>query len=354
MSRIPDDLPRIDFNPLPPPLPVRQTDISYTNTTTDDAGTASRTGEVQLLGQTRRTQLESQLPADGPDPAELARQKRELTLDLTQMALDLAGLIDPTPISDGANGIVSLFRGDFLGAGISALGIIPYVGDLAKVGKLGKFVKTMERVVEIARVDARFAEAVRPLLNRIKGALDAVPLDSLPGAVREPLQALKGKVDDFFRTPAAGSDTFVGTLRGVRVELQGVTVQSVVYTKRSNTELRALRNAFDSTERAGFVRSLANDPAKVARLREAGLTDDQIRMMADGRIPQGWQVHHKLPLDDGGTNDYSNLVLIKNDPFHKVITNAQNAATRGMTEGQTRLIEQWPIPPGFVYPPTAR
>ncbi len=333
---------------MPPPVPLRQTDMPFAPT---DAGAASRTGEVQLQGQTRRSQLESQLP--GPDPAELARQQRELTLDLTQMALDIAGLIDPTPVSDGANGIVSLFRGDFLGAGISALGMIPYVGDLAKVGKLGKYARTVERVVDLARMDARFADAVRPVLQRIKDALDQVPINSLPDAVREPLQALKGKVDDFFRSaPTSSGDTFTGTLRGTRVELPGVSVRSITYTKRSSEELRALRSAFDSTERAGFVRSLASDPAKVAQLRRAGLNDDQIRMLADGRIPQGWQVHHKLPLDDGGTNDYSNLVLIKNEPYHKVITNAQNAATRGMTEGQTRQIAEWPIPPGFVYPPT--
>ena len=225
MSRIPDDFPLIDFNPLALPPPLRQADYTFTPT---DAGAASRAGEVQMLGQTRRGQLESQLPA--PDPAELARQKRELMLDLTQMALDLAGLIDPTPISDGANGIVSLFRGDFLGAGISALGMIPYVGDLAKVGKLGKFVKTMERVVEIARVDARFADAVRPVLNQIKGALDQIPFDSLPGAVREPLQALKNKVDEFFSAPAP-RDTFTGTLRGAPVTLSDVTVRSITYTK---------------------------------------------------------------------------------------------------------------------------
>jgi hypothetical protein len=334
----------------PPPLPLRQAESRCVPT---DAGAASRTGEVQWQGQTRRSQLESQLPANRPDPAELARQKRELALDLTQMALDLAGLIDPTPISDGANGIVSLFRGDFFGAGVSALGMIPYVGDLAKVGKLGKFARTVERVVEIARMDARFADEVRPLLQRIKGALDEVPMGSLPDAVREPLQALKSKVDDFFSAaPTSSGDTFTGTLRGARVELPGVSVRSITYTKRSADELATLRNAFNSTERAGFVRSLANDPAKVAQLRRAGLDDDQIRMLADGKIPQGWQVHHKLPLDDGGTNDYSNLVLIKNEPYHKVITNAQNAATRGMTEGETRLIDQWPIPPGFVYPPT--
>lgn len=348
MGRIPDDLPLIDFNPLALPPPVRQPDYNFTHT---NAGAASRTGEVQMLGQTRRTQLESQLPQNAPDPAELARQKRELMLDLTQMALDLAGLIDPTPVSDGANGIVSLFRGDFLGAGISALGIIPYVGDLAKVGKLGKFVRTMERVVDIARVDPGFADSVRPVLNQIRGALDQVPFDSLPGAVREPLQALKNKVDEFFSAPPA-RDTFTGTLRGAPVTLSDVTVRSINYTKRSAEDLRALRSAFDGTERAAFVRSLANDPAKVAQLRRAGLNDDQIATLRDGRIPQGWQVHHKLPLDDGGTNDFSNLVLIKNEPYHKVITNAQNAATRGMTEGQTRVIQEWPIPNGFVYPPT--
>lgn len=350
MGRIPDDLPQIDFNPLPPPLPLRQADAPPA--TIAEQGAASRTGEVRLQGQARRSQLESQLPASQPDPAELARQKRELTLDLTQMALDIAGLIDPTPVSDGANGIVSLFRGDLFGAGVSALSMIPYVGDLAKVSKLGKFVKTVERVVEIARVDPRFAESVRPLLNQIRGALERVPLDSLPDAAREPLQALKGKVDDFFAaTPAGGGGSFTGTLRGAPVTLNNVTVQSITYTKRSAEDLRALRGAFDSTERAGFVKSLANDPAKVEQLRAAGLTDDQIAMLADGKIPQGWQVHHKLPLDDGGTNDYSNLVLIKNEPYHKVITNAQNAATRGMAEGETRVIEQWPIPNGFVYPP---
>ncbi len=47
-------------------------------------------------------------------------------------------------------------------------------------------------------------------------------------------------------------------------------------------------------------------------------------LIEDGLVPDGWQVHHKLPLDQGGTNDLENLVLIKNDPYHKVITNEQN------------------------------
>jgi hypothetical protein len=50
-----------------------------------------------------------------------------------------------------------------------------------------------------------------------------------------------------------------------------------------------------------------------------------IARMKDGLNPKGWKVHHNLPLDDGGTNDFTNLVLIKNDPYHKAVTNEHNS-----------------------------
>jgi hypothetical protein len=56
-----------------------------------------------------------------------------------------------------------------------------------------------------------------------------------------------------------------------------------------------------------------------------------------------YQVHHKLPLDDGGTNATSNLMLIKTDPDHRLITNYQLEQTRGMLSGQTQKLE-WPMP----------
>ncbi len=65
-------------------------------------------------------------------------------------------------------------------------------------------------------------------------------------------------------------------------------------------------------------------------------------------MPKDYQVHHKLPLDDGGTNDFSNLVLIKNDPYHKVITNYQNSVTRNLSIGESINVD-WPIPNGDYY-----
>ncbi|MBM7602815.1 hypothetical protein JOC75_000785 [Metabacillus crassostreae] len=45
-----------------------------------------------------------------------------------------------------------------------------------------------------------------------------------------------------------------------------------------------------------------------------------------------------------------NLVLIKNHPYHKVITNEQNSLTKGMKPGDSKIVD-FPIPEGDIYPP---
>jgi hypothetical protein len=88
------------------------------------------------------------------------------------------------------------------------------------------------------------------------------------------------------------------------------------------------------------------------QLEQAGFDEKQIERIASGKVPsRAWQVHHKLPLDDGGDNSFSNLMLIKNDPYHQAITNLQNGAITGMQAGDTLQI-QWPLYNGFVYPAT--
>ncbi|CAI6269076.1 HNH endonuclease signature motif containing protein [Bacillus inaquosorum] len=147
---------------------------------------------------------------------------------------------------------------------------------------------------------------------------------------------------------SAGSDDFVGTLKGEQVLLKGVKVKEISYTKRSPEETAKLRRKFNSSIKKQFLKGLSNDPSKVKKLKKAGLTDKDIARMKDGLNPKGYQVHHKLPLDDGSTNDMDNLILIKNDPYHKAITNEQNSLTKGLTPGETKKIN-WPIPNGEIY-----
>ena len=71
-------------------------------------------------------------------------------------------------------------------------------------------------------------------------------------------------------------------------------------------------------------------------------TSDVVKKLKDGLVPKGYQLHHELPLDDSWTNGFSNLVLIKNELYHKVITNYQNSIARTMKIGKSKEV-LWPI-----------
>ncbi|WP_176473020.1 hypothetical protein [Sphingomonas lenta] len=138
-------------------------------------------------------------PEKGPGAGELA-------LDVTQIGLDIAGLLDPTPVSDGANTAISLFRGDWAGAGISALGMIPYLGDAAKLGKLGKWGETIAKAVDFARVNPGFAARIAPALEGIASAIRQAPLDKLPDGARQALEGIATKIEGHLAEGARVAD----------------------------------------------------------------------------------------------------------------------------------------------------
>jgi RHS repeat-associated protein len=72
-------------------------------------------------------------------------------IDNFQTTLDIAGTFDPTGIVDGINAIIYASRGQWVNAGISALAIVPYIGDLGKGAKIGSKIvkKTGERASEV-------------------------------------------------------------------------------------------------------------------------------------------------------------------------------------------------------------
>ena len=58
-------------------------------------------------------------------------------LNRLQTALDIAGFVGPVgPLADAANAGISLLRGDYVGAGVNAVAILPVVGDAFKAGKM--------------------------------------------------------------------------------------------------------------------------------------------------------------------------------------------------------------------------
>lgn len=80
---------------------------------------------------------------------------RELKLDEMQSALDLAGMADPTPVCDAASALISVARGDWFGAGMSLVSMIPYAGDA--IGKTAKGARLLKR---LAKLKSRIADNV--------------------------------------------------------------------------------------------------------------------------------------------------------------------------------------------------
>jgi hypothetical protein len=95
--------------------------------------------------------------------------------------------------------------------------------------------------------------------------------------------------------------------------------RAVTFTRLPNEVTEPVRIAFKGTlpdfrdgAKADFFRALASDPAKRNRLLEAGFSPSQIDRMRLGDSPRDdWQVHHKLPVEFGGTNDFENLILVQ-------------------------------------------
>lgn len=199
--------------------------------------------------------------------------------------------------------------GSWANLGMAGIAWVPLVGDLAKGGlKVGRKglkagVKVADEVVEVAK-----------------------------------------------HAPAPHVPDFTGKLKGLDVVLPGVKTRPLSYTKRTKAASEAMRKEFNNKVRSKFAKDLVNDPEKLAKLKEAGLGAADIKKLQNGEMPTGYWVHHKVPLDDGGTNNFDNLVLIKNDPYHKAITIEHNALIKGMKEGETKVFD-FPIPDGFIYPP---
>lgn len=151
-------------------------------------------------------------------------------------------------------------------------------------------------------------------------------------------------------------DTFkvIGKLDTIDTYAEGVRyLPDFKYIKKSDVEINELRNAFNNSVRADFVKKLATE--NVDDLKKINLTDIEIELMKkEGRPPTGFEVHHKLSLFDGGDNSFENLILI-NSEYHNIFTSYQNTFTKTkkfLEEGYA--VVDWVIPTGSVYLPQFR
>ena len=136
--------------------------------------------------------------------------------------------------------------------------------------------------------------------------------------------------------------------------LRGFTYQPVSYTRKPDREqYKQERKEFDRTVRRDWLKHLGSKETE--QLRAAGLMQNEItRMVEEGKPPDGYQVHHRIPLDDGGTNRWDNLILIKDNVEHRALHGYYNPAElriRQLGYGETATVAL-PVPPigTVIYP----
>lgn len=136
---------------------------------------------------------------------------------------------------------------------------------------------------------------------------------------------------------------FLGKTKNSKVFLQDVKIEEINYLRRSREEYLILRKEFDNSVRKKFMKSLSVEPGI-----DNYFNASQIELMAHGGVPDSWQVHHKLPLDDGGDNSFGNLILIQTKPYHNALTGVQKSVTKDLIPGQS-IDTLWPMPNGTFF-----
>jgi hypothetical protein len=68
-----------------------------------------------------------------------------------QIALGIAGVFDPTGFFDASNFVINMVCGNYFYAMLDAISLIPYLGDLAKVGYLTRFAKISEAEIQVIK-----------------------------------------------------------------------------------------------------------------------------------------------------------------------------------------------------------
>lgn len=181
---------------------------------------------------------------------------------------------------------------------------------------------------------------IDPDVLRLNTLLAKHAASTLVAGEEAELIALLAKVKGI-RVKSLADLNVIGSYKKQPQTLPGFHFEEITYTKRSEADTEVLRRKFKSSVRSSFMKKISSEPAYIRELRMAGFENDDLDLMQLGRVPDDWQVHHKLPLDDGGDNGFHNLLLIKNTPYHSMVTGYQKTNTGKSQPGQSKQL-RWP------------
>ena len=115
------------------------------------------------------------------------------------------------------------------------------------------------------------------------------------------------------------------TIHGMKLVEMDYYVPPLEERKQRRDEFNGDREKGVEGVRSKFLKMLANEHEKEL-VEKLGLTQTDIDGMKKGFTPNGFNVHHKLPLHGGGKNEFSNFILTPlypHDQWHKDVIEKQ-------------------------------
>ena len=82
-------------------------------------------------------------------------------------------------------------------------------------------------------------------------------------------------------------------------QIHGIPVVEIPYTGVSKKQVKEMRREFNGLRKA-FLKELAETQTEA--LKQMGFSDNMLADLAKGNSPNGFNVHHKIPLAGGGKN----------------------------------------------------
>ena len=127
--------------------------------------------------------------------------------------------------------------------------------------------------------------------------------------------------------------------------LMNMDLIEVEYVPLDPNWLSEMQKAFKRTRR-DFLKYVGYH--HVNELLAAGMSEEAIKLVKKGKAPENFNIHRRVPFEYGGTNSFSNLVLIQTHPFHTEIHRFIDMQTLTQPNFKPRKL-YLPSPKGKVY-----
>lgn len=165
----------------------------------------------------------------------------------------------------------------------------------------------------------------------LKGILKRVAGDFFKSPRIKKLELKSGRYAGKYNTPRLRNQRFRGTAPSSQWQAD---------IMKDFTKSGGARDQFLTHVRAN---------ASVTDLQAMGMSSKEAStFLSTGKLPPDFQVHHVVPRQVGGGNEFENLVLIKNSPDHKLLTAQQNSLLRGLKPGDSFDVNLPTVPPGVL------